>query len=55
MITGFAEVPPGTTIIINGIVDLPTVSGSIGIGHITTYADTDLSDIHTNGSRIDHI
>ena len=45
----------GTTIIVKGIVDLPAVSGSIGTGHITTYADTDLVDIHTNGSIIDHV
>ena len=45
----------GTTIIIKGVVDLPAVSGSIGTGHITTYADTDLADINTNGSIIDHL
>lgn len=25
------------------------------MGHITTYADTNLVDIHSNGSRIDHL
>lgn len=34
---------------------MPSVAGSIGAGHITTYADTDLTDIHSNGSRIDHL
>lgn len=53
--TGFADVAAGTTIIIRGEVDLPTVSGTIGMGHITTYADTNLVDIHSNGSRIDHL
>ena len=55
VITGFSEVAAGTTILIKGIVDLPGVSGSIGTGQITTYADSDLFDIHTNGSIIDHV
>ena len=40
---------------IKGQIDLPGVAGTIGIGHITTYSDSDLVDIHTNGSIIDHI
>ncbi len=32
VITGFANVPAGTTIAIRGQVDLPTVSGTIGTG-----------------------
>lgn len=55
VITGFQEVNPSTNVIIRGTIDLPSVSGSIGIGHITTYADNDLVDIHTNGSIIDHV
>lgn len=53
VITGFADVAAGTTIIISGQVDLPSAANSIGSGHITTYADTNLIDINTNGSRID--
>ena len=45
----------GTTVIINGVVDLPDATGSIGDGEIITYADSDLVDIYTNGSRIDYI
>lgn len=55
VITGFADVPPGTNIIIRGQVDLPSASGTIGLGEIITYADTNLVDIHTNGSRIDYL
>lgn len=55
VITGFADVAAGTTIIIRGQVDLPQVVGTIGMGHITTYADSNLNDIHINGSRIDHL
>lgn len=55
VITGFADVLPGTNIIIRGQVDLPSVSGSIGMGEIITYSDFDLNDIHSNGSRIDYL
>ena len=55
VITGFAEVPAGTTIIITGVVDLPAVSGDIGLGQIITYADSSLTDININGSRIDFV
>ena len=55
VITGFEEIPEGKTLTVKGIVDLPSVNGPIGGGHITTYADTHLTDIHSNGSRIDHL
>ncbi len=32
VITGFADVLAGTTIVIRGQVDLPTISGTIGDG-----------------------
>ena len=32
VITGFSEVLAGTTIIVKGIVDLPLLDGSIGVG-----------------------
>lgn len=55
VITGFADVAAGTNIIIRGQVDLPSVSGAMGLGEIITYADTNLVDIHSNGSRIDYL
>lgn len=55
VITGFKEINAPATIIIKGMIDLPSTSGTIGIGHITTYADSHLTDIHSNGSRIDHL
>jgi len=41
--------------VISGFVDLPPTAGQLGMGHITTYANNDPTDIFTNGSRIDHI
>jgi hypothetical protein len=32
VITGFADVPPSSNIIIRGQVDLPSAQGTIGIG-----------------------
>lgn len=55
VITGFADVAPGTNVIIRGQVDLPAVSGAMGLGEIITYSDTNLVDIHSNGSRIDYL
>jgi hypothetical protein len=55
VITSFQPVAPLSVIIIKGMIDLPANSGPIGIGHITTYSDTDETDIYANGSRIDHI
>jgi hypothetical protein len=53
VITGFADVLPGSTIVIKGLINLPSTTGSIGAGEIITYSDNNLTDIHTNGSKID--
>ena len=55
VITGFQEIAAGSTILVKGVVDLPSVDGTVGAGHITTYADNHLLDINTNGSIIDHL
>jgi hypothetical protein len=55
VITSFLAVNNATTIIIKGYIDLPAVQGTIGVGEIITYADTNENNIYSNGSRIDYI
>lgn len=52
VITGFKELPAGSQVVIKTRID---VKQELGIGHVTTYADNDLFNIHINGSIIDHV
>jgi len=55
VITSFQAVTAGSTIIIRGFIDLPSLSGTIGAGEIISYADNSNTDIYSNGSRIDYV
>lgn len=55
VITGFAPVPANTVITISGYIDLPTISGSLGLAEIITYADNHPDNIYLNGSQIDYV
>lgn len=55
VITGFAPVLANTAITISGYIDLPTISGSLGLGEIITYADNHPDNIYLNGSQIDYV
>jgi hypothetical protein len=55
VITSFQPVAAGTTIVIRGFIDLPSLSGSIGSGEIISYIGTDSVNIYQHGNRIDYI
>jgi hypothetical protein len=55
VITSFQAAVPNTLIIIRGFIDLPSTAGSIGLGQIISYSQSDQTNIHGNGSIIDFV
>jgi hypothetical protein len=53
VITGFSQLAAGSTVIIVGLIDLPSSYGYIGYGEIISYNNTHPTDIRTNGFIID--
>lgn len=56
IITGFAELPANSQVIIYGIVDFPTsVVTSLGMGYICTYSTQHSTNTFANGMTIDYL
>ena len=55
LITSFDELPAGSTVKIQGVIDFPTEqTASLGMGYVVTYSDTHSSNVHSHGRIIDY-
>ena len=56
VITGFAELPPNSQVIIFGWIDFPTVPvNTLGMGYVVTYSNQDSSNTFNNAKTIDYL
>jgi hypothetical protein len=56
IITGFAELPANSDVIIYGKIDFPTTAvNSLGMGYVCTYSNQDASNTFTTAKTIDYL
>ena len=56
IITGFAELPANSQVIIFGVIDFPTVPvNTLGMGYIATYSNQDSTNTFTTARTIDYL
>jgi hypothetical protein len=56
LITSYDELAAGSTVMISGVIDLPTVlTSTLGTGYVVTYTNDNPTNIFTNGRIIDYL
>ena len=56
LITSYDELPAGSTVMISGVIDFPTVlTSTLGTGYVITYTNEHTTNVFANGRIIDYL
>jgi len=56
LITSYDDLPAGSTVMISGVIDFPTVlTSTLGTGYVVTYSNEDATNVFANGRIIDYL